>query len=611
MSSKKFLISTVLIIILIAMIISAFNYYTDPFGVFSDKSFNWMSYNFTSNPRTAKINYLDSNHNKYNSYIIGSSGASAIPVASINEYSKQEYFNLFYYGADMLDSLNTVRYLVDNYEVQEILLPISFSSALDYNKDNDSLNYKMNYKVENTSFISFWSSYLFANPNHGIDKIKSYYNNSYFQEAHDVFIPETGEYDKSIRDIEYIDDLNLYLQDFPSFGKEKSVRKLGSINESMAAISDIKKICDGNNIKLTVLMYPMYIDELNIYMEDDIDLFFSELGKITDYWDFTYSNISKDPRYFYDESHYRNSVGHMILGKIYGDHEVYIPENFGSFVKQGDIRTTKDFTGKDEIYKSEQFESDIPILMFHHISDEVTNTSIISQSKFYDTMKYLKDNNYNTVNYKDLSDYVTKGEQLPNNPIMITFDDGYLSNYEIGFPILKEMGQKASIFVIASSVGKDTYKLTNNPIIPHFTMDQMLEMVESGLIDIGSHSYDMHQSKDLEEISDRVRINALKLEEESEEEYIQFFKDDINKFNLLYSKLGLGNVEIYAYPLGKKDVNTEVLLSEMGIKSTFTIEKGNNRIIKGLPQSLFSLKRNNVSEDTDIEELLQDLMGDK
>ena len=76
---------------------------------------------------------------------------------------------------------------------------------------------------------------------------------------------------------------------------------------------------------------------------------------------------------------------------------------------------------------------------------------------------------------------------MPENPIAITFDDGYLSNYEIAYPILKELNIPATIFIVTSTVGLD--ESSGKVSTPHFTWDQAREMQESGIIDIHSHSH--------------------------------------------------------------------------------------------------------------------------
>ena len=204
MESRKFLIGFICVIICVLLTIILFNAVVNPFGVVNTELLNWHSYNFTQNPRTAKISYLDKNYKSYNAYIIGSSASSAFPVEKLNQYNGKRNYNLFYYGADMMDSLNTVRYIAQNYNVEEILLPISFSAALSFNSNNDDLNYLMDCKVDMSSPLAFYGRYLLASPRHGLEKIKSIAEDGYFAKEFDVFIPESGLYDKLLRDVEYL-----------------------------------------------------------------------------------------------------------------------------------------------------------------------------------------------------------------------------------------------------------------------------------------------------------------------------------------------------------------------------------------------------------------------
>lgn len=129
----------------------------------------------------------------------------------------------------------------------------------------------------------------------------------------------------------------------------------------------------------------------------------------------------------------------------------------------------------------------LPILMYHNINDEYKshNTNVeMSSQDFKDQMLALKENGYTAILFKDYINYLKFGTELPEKPILITFDDGYLNNYTIAFPILKELGMKATIFVVTGRMGVDgmvTY--------PHFTWEQARTMYESGVIDIQSHTH--------------------------------------------------------------------------------------------------------------------------
>lgn len=128
----------------------------------------------------------------------------------------------------------------------------------------------------------------------------------------------------------------------------------------------------------------------------------------------------------------------------------------------------------------------LPILLYHNITetDGAYDPDVhISKEKFKEHLNYLKENNYTTINFKDYYNYRTTGATLPEKPIIITFDDGYRSNYEIAYPCLKEMGMKATIFTVThSSYIPDQFSF------PHFNWQEAREMAKSEVIDIGSHS---------------------------------------------------------------------------------------------------------------------------
>ena len=67
-------------------------------------------------------------------------------------------------------------------------------------------------------------------------------------------------------------------------------------------------------------------------------------------------------------------------------------------------------------------------------------------------------------------------------------------------------------------------------------------------------------------------------------------------------------MEALAYPSGKYDTLTNVVLNQNGIKLTLSVETGINTIIKGLPQSLYALKRFNIDDSLtgkDIVEIIK------
>lgn len=135
----------------------------------------------------------------------------------------------------------------------------------------------------------------------------------------------------------------------------------------------------------------------------------------------------------------------------------------------------------------------VPILLYHHISTEFDATnaiSIISPRDFNLHMTAIKAQ-YTPISLREYVDFVNckdGSKMLPTDPIIVTFDDGYLSNYEVAYPILKKLNIPATIFIVTDTVGEKSGDGKVN--YTHFTWEQAKEMQDSGLIDIESHTND-------------------------------------------------------------------------------------------------------------------------
>ena len=142
---------------------------------------------------------------------------------------------------------------------------------------------------------------------------------------------------------------------------------------------------------------------------------------------------------------------------------------------------------------TEEQEYKIPILLYHHLSETAAESdTVLSPANFECQMKLLYENGYKAISFEDLIQFVEKGKRLPEKAVVITFDDGYYSNYEYAFPILQKYGFEATIFVIGHSIGQDMYKDTGHKITPHFGTKEMQEMLASGLIKIHSHTLNLN-----------------------------------------------------------------------------------------------------------------------
>ena len=241
----------------------------------------------------------------------------------------------------------------------------------------------------------------------------------------------------------------------------------------------------------------------------------------------------------------------------------------------------------------------VPILLYHHINEEGDDGSAISVTSFRRQMELIRTEGYNPISLDALIDFAEKGTPLPEKPMVITFDDGYYSNYQYAYPILKEYGYPATIFAIGCSVGHmEFYKDTTHTMTPHFGEAEIRVMEESGLISVQSHTYDMHQWAPFE-TGDRIRENALPLENESEADYIAALTADHLKISALLDK----EIQAVAYPHGKSSTLSNQTLQGLGVKVTLTTDGEKvNALLPNQPEGLIDLGRFSINETiTDAE----------
>lgn len=612
MDSKKWLLSFAGAALLVALLVALLNAAVDPFGVFGDRLFQWHSANTTMNPRTAKIAYLKKNFDRYDSYLVGSSSTAAYPAEKLNQYLNASFYNVFFYGSDMHDMEAAVRYLIENDEVKNIVLSLSLSCAAGYDWDTGDLTGLMHADVDGSSKFTFYAKYLFANPMYSFSKIYNFLKDTYLPQPFDVFLEKTGAYDKSVRDAEPIGDLGEYLaknSGFTQIGGE--VQSLDYIDEYLDALKSIVERCWESGVNLIVIFEPTYTERFKAYHWGQVREMLEKTAEITDFWCFSFNSVCEEPRYFYDVYHIRNPLGELAIARICGDRSKMIPEDFGVLLTCENVSDYLDGLGDVSVYAStlspwkvddSGYTARVPILLYHHIAPLGDGGATISAELFEKQIKALKNAGYTAVSFSDLIEFVERGKELPEKPVVITFDDGYLSNYEIAYPILKKYNMKATMFVIGASMGKSTYKDTGIPIFPHFSAAQAAEMAASGLISIQSHSYDMHQRAGYE--TGAARENVLRMKGEREEDYIECFRRDLELSRTQIETATGRPVNVFSFPYGKCDTLSGVLLREAGIKATVTIEEKNNTIVKCLPQSLYELGRFNVTEHVSPEELL-------
>jgi len=118
------------------------------------------------------------------------------------------------------------------------------------------------------------------------------------------------------------------------------------------------------------------------------------------------------------------------------------------------IRKAKNIAG---IYNAPE---GVVILMYHRINDELPDHNLITRTiEFEKQMKFLNDNpqTYQVIRMKDFEDNRDDvfNNRFPKTKVVITFDDGYLDNYQNAFPIMKKYEFPSTMFLTTGLIGTD------------------------------------------------------------------------------------------------------------------------------------------------------------
>jgi peptidoglycan/xylan/chitin deacetylase (PgdA/CDA1 family) len=210
------------------------------------------------------------------------------------------------------------------------------------------------------------------------------------------------------------------------------------------------------------------------------------------------------------------------------------------------------------------------ILMYHSVGENRAFFAV-SPREFERQLQYLSQRNLTVLKLSELVDRLQKKQDV-SNAVCITFDDGYVDNYEIVFPLLKKYNLPMSLFLTTGLVGK-TFTNSEKITLPMLSEVQIREMHESGLVEFLPHG---EHHKKLHALSDT--------EIESE------VGDSMKKIQAITGSLP----SLFAYPSGFYIERTIQVLQQLGIRAAVTVHPG---LVSSLEKP-FELPRNAVDSKT-------------
>ncbi len=170
-----------------------------------------------------------------------------------------------------------------------------------------------------------------------------------------------------------------------------------------------------------------------------------------------------------------------------------------------------------------------PILMYHGVGDDTWTTPelFVRTQELEEQLRWLLEEGWTPVWFSNLK----HADQIPK-PVLLCFDDGWSDNYTQLFPLLQKYRVKATLLIVAGTVGWSERVLS---------WEQLREMQDSGLVELQCHSL-YH--------SDLDSLDRAQQEEE-----------------LCWSKLELmrhlGRIPyVIAYPRGRENADTLAICRE-------------------------------------------------
>ncbi len=130
---------------------------------------------------------------------------------------------------------------------------------------------------------------------------------------------------------------------------------------------------------------------------------------------------------------------------------------------------------------------EVPILMYHYISaapsalDRIRYGLSVPPEMFEAQLQLLSEQGFSTITLRDVYEYLAVGKVLPANPIVLTFDDGYLDNFTNAFPLLQKYGMTGTFFVLTGRADAGD---------PAYLSWDMIQAMSNAGMDIQLHSRD-------------------------------------------------------------------------------------------------------------------------
>jgi peptidoglycan/xylan/chitin deacetylase (PgdA/CDA1 family) len=195
----------------------------------------------------------------------------------------------------------------------------------------------------------------------------------------------------------------------------------------------------------------------------------------------------------------------------------------------------------------------VPVLVYHKFSKQVSDRMTVREDAFEEQMAFLKRSGYRVITLDDLFDFLDRKRAIPRQSVLITFDDGWRSMYEIAYPILKKYGYPATLFVYTDLI---------HPSNATLDWAKIREMARNG-IDVQGHAK-THRSLGKKENGETLQA------------YFEAVKGELIESAKIIKRQLNTDVKYLAYPFGDTNSLIIAMLGRLGYRGALTVVRSSN-----------------------------------
>jgi peptidoglycan/xylan/chitin deacetylase (PgdA/CDA1 family) len=194
----------------------------------------------------------------------------------------------------------------------------------------------------------------------------------------------------------------------------------------------------------------------------------------------------------------------------------------------------------------------VPILTYHNLGEQAKGRLVLAAASFREQMRYLKANGYRVVSLTDFIEFTRLDRQLPQRTVVLTFDDGYRAFKDHAYPLLKELGFTATLFIYTDWVGAGRGALS---------WADLRELAAAGM-DIQAHS--------------KTHADLRRAQGETEAQYARRMQAELEQPQDLFNRNLGRRSRVLAYPYGRWEEGLLPKVKEYGYIAAFSVRRQGN-----------------------------------